>query len=344
MKKADTIIIFVILLIMCNFGYAKTIDAPYEIGTWPGFRQAAISYTFDDGNSNQFEIAIPMFDEYGFKLTMFTVTDWVSQRWAALKSAASYGHEIAGHTVTHPSLDTISKEKQEIELKSSKEAIDANIPGSKCITLAYPNCRVGDVSICQKYYIAARGCQGFVEKSTPANFMNISSIICGSRGPLKTAEDFEKKFNETVNSNGWCVLLLHGIDDDGGYSPLPSTVLRETLEYLKDNKSTYWVETFVNVVRYIRQRDTASVKELPKQQDSITIQVTDTLDDDIYNYPLTIRRPLPDNWPAVTISQNNKTVDVNIVEVESRKYIMFDVVPDRGDVLLSKSNEASIGS
>jgi len=54
--------------------YSNTIDSPYEVGTWAGFKKAAISYTFDDGNSNQFAITMPMFDEFGFKMTLFTVT------------------------------------------------------------------------------------------------------------------------------------------------------------------------------------------------------------------------------------------------------------------------------
>jgi hypothetical protein len=341
MKKEIKILLFTALLAICDTGYSKMINNPYEVGTWQGFRKAAISYTFDDGCSNQFAIALPMFDKFGFKMTLFTVTDWASRdkNWPALKAAASVGHEIASHTVTHPYLDKLSKEKQEIELKNSKEIIEANIPGPRCITIAWPYCRLGDVPLCEKYYIAARGCQGSIEKSTPGNFMNISSIICGSLGSIKNAENFTKRFEDTADSNGLCVLLIHGIDNDGGYSPLPSAELRSSLEYLAAHKDTFWVGTFVNAVRYIRERNAVSVKEISSKGNTITIQVTDTLDNAIYNYPITIRRPLPENWSAAKVIQNEKAVNASVVEVDSTKYIMFDVVPDGGDVVLSSNKK-----
>ncbi len=337
MSKKCIIPFLMIILMVGTMAYSKTIDSPYEVGTWPEFKKAAITYTFDDGCSNQFAIAMPMFDKFGFKMTLFTVTDWSTKNWTDLRKAASLGDEIASHTVTHPHLNTLSKDKQEIELKNSKEAIDANIPNEKCLTIAYPYCVAGDIPLCEKYYIAARGCQGQIEKSTPENFMNISSIICGNLGSLKTTDDFTKKFEQTASLNGWCDLLIHGIDNDGGYSPLPSTVLQESLEYLKDHKDTYWVDTFLNTVCYIRERNDVSIKESSKKDDSITIQVTDTLDNTIYNYPVTIRRPLPENWQAAKVTQKDKSANSSIVQVDSTKYIMFDVIPDKGEVVLSKT-------
>ena len=335
MNNIFKILFFAVILVGGNVGYSQVIDSSYEVGTWPGFRHAAISYTFDDGCSNQFAIAIPMFNEFDFKLTLFIVTDW-DPNWADLQKAASQGHEVASHTITHPYLNQIDIEQQKIELESSKEIINANIKNNQCLTLAYPYCRAGDESLCKKYYIAIRACQGFVEKSTPNDFLNISSIICGNLGALKTTEDFSKKFEDTKKSNGWCVLLFHGIDDDGGYSPIPSKTLRESLEYLDARRDTFWVATFVNAVRYIKERDNVSIREISNQEGRITLQVTDSLDDTIYNYPLTLRRELPDGWESADASQDNKAIKTSTVEVDSKKYVMFDVVPDSGDIVITK--------
>jgi peptidoglycan/xylan/chitin deacetylase (PgdA/CDA1 family) len=324
-----------VLLGLGSSVYARTIDAPYEVGTWPGFRQATISYTFDDGCSNQFTIALPMFDQLGFKMTLFTVTSW-SPNWTVLQAAADHGHEIASHTVTHPSLSGLTLANQQTELKNSQDDINAHIQGHKCLTLAYPYCVPSDLALTAQYYIAARHCQGSVEPSTPRDFYQISSIICGSLGSLKTAADFSSKFDSTAASGGWCVLLIHGIGNDGGYSPLQSTVLRESLEYLSARPGTFWVATFLDAVRYIRERNDVSVKETSNQDAGITLQVTDTLDDAIYNVPVTLRRPLPANWPGARVSQNGRTAAASIVTVNSVKYAVFDVVPDAGDVVLSE--------
>jgi oligosaccharide reducing-end xylanase len=335
MKRVNKILLFVAFLTVVNVGYSGTIDSPYEVGTWPGFRPAAISYTFDDGCSNQFAIAIPMFNEFGFKLTLFTVTGW-SPNWTALQNAASVGHEVASHTVTHPHLNGMTIEQQTTELVNSQNVINTHVTSQNCITLAYPYCAPSNQTLTAQYYIAARHCQGYIEGSTPSNFYQISSLICGSSGAVKTTADFIAKFENTATSNGWCVFLIHGIDSDGGYSPLPSTTLRESLEYLDAHKNTFWVATFVNVVRYIRERNAVSVTESSNTGTSITLQVADTLDNAIYNYPVTIRRPLPAAWLCANVSQDGQAVDACIVEVDSIKYVMFDVVPDGGDVVLSK--------
>jgi len=345
MKKVNTIFFIVALLTFGNVCYSQNVNPPYEVGTWQGFRTAAITFTFDDGSPNQYAIAIPMFNEFGFKLTLFIVTSpswgWPAN-WTVLQNAASQGHEIASHTVTHTSLGGLSDEQQTTELKDSQDEINAHITGQRCITIAYPYCVVGNRSLCAQYYIAARICSGVIEPRTPADFMGISSIICGTEGSVKTTQDFINRANSGVNSKGWCVLLLHGIDNDGGWSSVTSSVLRADLEYLKANQDKFWVSTFANVARYIKERNAASVTELSNQDSSITLQVTDNLPDSIYNYPITLRRPMPADWQAARISQNNQTVEAQIVEINSTKYMMFDVVPDAGEIVISRSTPSSV--
>ena len=339
MKKVNTILLIAAFLAAGEVGYSQTIEAPYEVGTWPGFCQAAISYTFDDGCSNQYAIAIPMLNEFDFDLTMYPIINR-SPNWAALQNAAAEGHEIGSHTMSHPYLNQLTIEQQTAELENSQNITNSHIPGEQCLTLAYPYCVPSNQALTEQYYIAARHCQGYIERTTPTNFYQISSIICGSLGSVKTTANFISRFTSAANSKGWCVFLIHGIDNDGEYSPLPSATLRESLEYLDANRDTFWVSTFVNVVRYIRERNAVSVAELSSQGDHITLQVTDTLDNSIYNYPVTVRRPLPPGWPGANVSQDSNSVNSHIVQVDSVKYVMFDVVPDGGEVVLTKSPPA----
>jgi len=336
MRKANAILLLTVLLITVNTVYSGTIASPYEVGNWPGFRTAAVSYTFDDNCKNQLALAVPMFDEFGYKLTLFTITGW-NPDWIGLQKAANEGHEIASHTVTHPNASGMAIEQQTKELVESQNVINSHITGQKCLTLAYPYCSPSDLALTSQHYIAARHCQGFIEGSTPRDFYQISSLICGSQGSIKTAADFNSKFESAAVSKGWCVFLIHGIDNDGGYSPLSSTVLRSSLQYLDARRSTFWVSTFGNVVRYIRERNDVSIKELSNQGDHITLQLTDTLDNAIYNYPITIRRPLPDGWLAVKVLQNGQAVNASIVKSDSVKYVVFDAVPNGGDIIIGSA-------
>jgi oligosaccharide reducing-end xylanase len=192
-------------------------------------------------------------------------------------------------------------------------------------------------ALTSQYYIAARTCSGQIVPSTPANFMAISSIGCGPPGsPVATLQDFTNTANHALTARGWCVYLIHGIDSDGGYSPLPSATLQTSVNFFSANRDKFWMETFGNVVRYIKERNAGSIRETASGDNSITLQVTDNLADSIFNYPITLRRPLPANWPAAVVSQNDKPVSAQIVNVGSTNYVMFDVVPDGGDIIISK--------
>jgi len=345
MKKVNTVLLIALFLAAANVGYSGTVDPPYQVGTWSGFRTAAITYTFDDNLSHQLSIAIPLFNNYGFKATLYTVTSsgWVwPANWAGLQTAAAQGHEIGNHTVSHPSnWCSLSSASQESQYASSQSTINSYIPGNQCLTVAYPYCCANYESMTATYFIAGRTCSGSIVSSTPSNFYQISSFILGSSG-INTTAGIIAKHDAAAAAGGWAVYLIHAVDssEGGGYSPLSSTILDESLQYLDANRSTFWVNTFLNVVKYIKERNSVSVTESSSQSNSITLQVTDTLSDTVYNYPVTIRRPLPDGWLAAIVSQDGQEVESSIVEVASVQYVMFDAVPDGGDVVLTKAPAA----
>ena len=331
--------IFLALVSTAAAGRAGSVAAPYEIGTWEGFRPAAISYTFDDNLPNQYALAVPMFHSAGFKMTLFTVVNtWVGTfTWSQAQNAASYGDEIASHTMTHPSLTTVLATQLTNELANSQSNINYRVTNELCVTLAYPNCVVPNESIVAQYYIAARGCSGQLVSSTPLDFMNISSFVCGTQGSIQTPAQFNSLADSAATSHAWCLYLIHALDGDNGYSPLPSATLQASVNYMSTNQDKFWVETFGNVVRYIQERNASSVVETATSTNSITLQVTNNLNNLIYIYPITLRRPVPANWPAVAVSQNNQRVTAKLVTVNSTNYVMFDVVPNGGNIVLSKS-------
>jgi len=335
-KRVHAFLLLAAVLVGSDLGYCGTIDPPYEVGTWRGFRKGAVSYTFDDNCSNQYAIAIPMFNSFDFDMTMFTVTGW-SPNWTTLQNAANQGHEIGNHTVSHPSnWCSLTSAQQESQYANSQSTINSYIPGNQCLTVAYPYCCAKYQTMTATYFIAGRICSNEIVPSTLWNFYWISSFNCGSLGPINSTAQFISKFTTIESSHGWCVFMIHGIDGDGGYSPLSSTILEESLEYLDAKRDTLWVSTFSNVVRYIKERMDVSVTETSVLSDSITLSVTDILNDTIYNYPITIRRPLPAGWGSANVSQDGNSVPTSIVVVNSIAYVMFDVVPDGGEVVLSK--------
>lgn len=341
MKNKKTLGLLFSLVMLSGICKAQTIDSQYEVATWQGFRSGAVSFTFDDNTPNQLSVVMPMFDQYGFKMTFFPAVNW-SPNWTALQKAALNGHEVGSHTVTHANFSSSTNDQQAAELKNSQDAINAKINAQKCLTIAYPYCAVGNSTICKQYYVAARGCSGQIVSKTPSDFMNISSMVCGSQSSIQRTSDFTNKADAAASSNGWVVFLIHAIDNESGYSPTSSTQLKGTLDYLNQNSSKFWVSTFSNVTRYIKERNNALIKEISTKDSVITLTVTDTLDNTVFNLPLTIRRVLPQEWSSVTATQNGKTIASKIVEVNSKNYVMFDAVPDGGEIQLKKENTTGV--
>ena len=312
------------------------INPAYEVATWQGFKTAAVTYTLDDNTSNQLPVAIPLFDQYNFKTTLFTVTNW-GPNWAGLRAASANGHEVTSHTVTHPSLGTLTVAQQVAELQNSQTIIKANVPTAKCETIAYPNCVLGDLPNIQTYYLAGRICSGAIMPSTPPDFYNLSSIITGNTGSIQTAAAFNAKVEAAKTAKGWCVFLTHGIDNDGGYSPTQSTELAAHLAYMNTNIADYWVATFAGVVKYIKERNAVAVTETAVSTDLLHLTVSSNLDNAVYNVPITLRRLLPPTWTGAKLTLGGSAVASTIATVGSAKYIVFDAVPNQGEISLTKN-------
>lgn len=326
---------FIIFLLFFGMVNGQVVDSLYKVGTWQGFRSAAVTFTFDDNTPNQISVVLPIFDKYGYKMTFFPVINW-GPNWTALQTAALNGHEIGSHTVSHSDLSALDDEQQTMEFKDSQDAINAHITGQKCLTIAYPYCIPGNSEICKRYYLAGRTCSGAIVSKTPKDFMSISSFVCGSKGSIQKAGDFNNKANTAALSKGWVVFLIHAIDDESGYSPTSSEEINSALDYLSQNDNKFWVSTFSNVARYIKERNAISVKEISKEDSLITLNVSDTLDTSIYNIPVTIRRVLPLDWPSAKVIQNNREINSKITSENEKKYIMFDIVPDSNEIQLKK--------
>lgn len=318
MKK---IILSITAIAMTNIINAQIPDG-YEVALWKDFKQAAITYSFDDGLSSHVPTAAPMLEKYGYHGTFNLVTDWVTD-WNGWKTISEAGHEIASHTVSHPNFSEASAEQQAYELEKSKVLIEQNI-GRECITMVYPYCVRGIDSIVANYYIAARICCESFSSPSPQNMYAIASRCIGSESKyLRTADDFNKWAELAVKENGWCVYLIHGIDNDGGYSPISSADLDAHLKYVKESEPTFWVGTFAEISKYIIERNSLEISEKQNGEEiDIFVDITTESKLTKLNYPITVKRQLPKNERAI-VMHNGEVIDFRFED----DAIIFDVVP-----------------
>ena len=98
-----------------------------------------VSLTFDDGNADQLA-AVDTLNQFGMKGTFFITTGFIDNPgWltrADLTTIAAAGHEIAGHTVTHPDLLTLPADEATRQICQGRSTLaDWGFPTT---SFAYP--------------------------------------------------------------------------------------------------------------------------------------------------------------------------------------------------------------
>lgn len=96
--------------------------------------------TFDDGFGDNFKVAWPILEQYGFNATFFIVTGQVNPYnidWNQLKELISQGNSIGSHSVNHYDMSSLNSRQQEKELRASKQALEDNL-GTSIKAFCFP--------------------------------------------------------------------------------------------------------------------------------------------------------------------------------------------------------------
>jgi len=110
--------------------------------------------TFDDGFRNFYTEAFPVLSQYGFRATVFLVSDYAGKHndwpgnppqlprsellsWEEIRELHRYNIEFGSHTSSHADLKHVNKERAQFEITDSKRVI-ANKLGTEPSTFAYP--------------------------------------------------------------------------------------------------------------------------------------------------------------------------------------------------------------
>lgn len=207
------------------------------------FSRPLVSIEFDDGWNSAYQYGLPLVESFGWRPTQYIITD------TALNNA-NYGSgtymtpaqiqdwnrrgDIGSHTVTHPSLPSLSQTQITSELTTSKNYLD-DLLGEPTHLFATPYCESNTtvVNIAKTLYQSSRNCEPIA--NTKANFdrYNLNSFIV-----LNTTTDAElvAALNAAKASNGWLTLVWHELagDNKNAWSVSPATLQRQ-LQIVKNS-------------------------------------------------------------------------------------------------------------
>ena len=115
----------------------------------------SVVITFDDGFTSNYNLAVPILEEFGFKATFFIITDRCGEdgfmTWEQIIDLSRRKDDngislfdIGSHSCSHPDLGSFSEEQLRYELGNSKNIIERHIE-KPCISFAIPyGIRSGD--------------------------------------------------------------------------------------------------------------------------------------------------------------------------------------------------------
>lgn len=256
--------------------------------------------------------------------------------WDEIKNFAANGHEFGSHTISHPRLAVLDEENLLYELEKCKEEIKTVLGDDHTFSAECPfgteNERVMEYAYKIHPALRNRMPEPFLEEINRWNDMtpgmSDKHYIQWQRGPLtKTSVPLMKSWVDTlvVRDNVWLVLTFHGVDGIG-WEAKPHQELKDYFTYMKKHEENLWIAPFRDVTKYMREKMAARVNT-NRKDDAIVVLVEHSLNKELYNYPLTAKTYVPEDWTEVSVRSENGTVDVKPRSDSKGNFVLYNVLP-----------------
>ena len=317
-----------------------------SICLWKDDALAAASMGIDDNEAYNLPWWMTMCKKYDLKPTWWLITSTVNSRsanggtWEGWKKVLAAGYEAGSHSVDHLNHKAPAWDNMDVQYGDSKKAIEEHL-GVRCFTLAYPGGagqEKNDPAIAAKYYIAARGGPPHINAANAIDYLSVGATsgftIHDDKVPW--AASLHKVFQNNPRSKdwrGWWVGFFHWIHEKDSKEIAD---FEQRFAYIQEKVKSgdLWLGFFGEVARYGQERDTASLTVKSAEADKIVLDLTDEMDDRLFDFPLTVKVRLAETWKSAAATQNGRAVECKVVEHASAKFALVQVTPDRGEVVL----------
>lgn len=236
---------------------------------WPSGIRGAVSLTFDDSRPSQLDAGMPVFDKHGVHATFYVLPHAVRERIEDWRRAASVGHELGSHTLTHPcsgnfsfstgsALENMTPEQMESELVESQRQIE-QLAGVRPVSFAYPCGQkfVGRgetlrsyVPLVARHYLTGRGWRD--EYFNAPSRCDLAQLG-GVQADNAAFADIEPQLQEAARSGTWLVLAGHDIGPEPSRQTMTLAALEAVCAFCADPENGLWLDTVGTIGGYIRR-------------------------------------------------------------------------------------------
>jgi len=363
MKQRLTIVTFLLALSIHaqdNFNLKASAEPRFEITDkewpltigkanvclWNDDKLAAFTLTIDDNNEQDIPYWQELQQKYGFPYTWFVITEankkYNVKDWNLFNELVQQGNAVQGHDdrnwYEHPKKGerNTSVRKYRKRLQATIDVVESHIPNQKCLTYAYPWGEGNDTEVTKKF-IAIRDVIGWPNQANQIDFKHVNSV--SSPHIYKDKASRDKYFNAILTKSdtvegvnyyrGWLSTHFHDIISQEAHQ---KTV--EFLHYIKERKEQLWIATFPDVAKYAQEYATHSLKIDSLSPSEISFTLTDKMQDEVFNFPLTVKIRVPNTWTVLKTSQKGKAIEGKLMSYNKNKYALVKAIPDGGQVEL----------
>jgi peptidoglycan/xylan/chitin deacetylase (PgdA/CDA1 family) len=267
MKKVILATLLYVLSVSFNCASAEDSDSTFQ---WPDGVRAAVNLAYDDALNSQLDNAIPALDRFGFKGSFYLVMSApaIKHRMNEWRAIAENGHELGNHSLFHPcsaslpgrdwvtawqDLDSMSVEevRQHIVLANTMLfALDGKSERTYTATCGDP--LAGGEPYLPSIVPELLAIKARIAGVTPS----MADVDPYSVGVITPSEVSGKELIALVEEAGALGTMVnftfHGIGGD--HLQVSTEAHDELLQYLSDHRDIYWVDTFINIMRYVKEQ------------------------------------------------------------------------------------------
>ena len=266
--------------------YSCVAQQTVSVAPYYGGRQAAVSYTFDDGLQDQYTLAWPQLRARGLKATFAVIASKVGgivrssqdrrngtdgtpcMTWDMLREMAADGQEITNHGYAHRAVTRLRGE----ELRSEVQRADTLIykqTGSFPRTFVYPGNSKDSLAVafCERDRVGSRTFQVSIGSKRDSTWLNrwVDSLIV--RGE-------------------WGVGMIHGIATGYDHFADPQQ-LWVHFDYVVRLQQNLWVATLHDVAAYTKERNAVKL-DICQHDNQIDVTPSCPINESLFNQPLTL--------------------------------------------------------
>ncbi|CAN5760283.1 hypothetical protein BH09VER1_BH09VER1_13130 [soil metagenome] len=285
-------------------------------------------------------------------------------KWETWQKLLDEGYHLASHSMTHnhSPVPADGWPGPDWEAAASRDAIDSHLPGHKTRAFVYPGSGVHVFGIfggyttasnwrpaLTKYYVTARGGGGeALNQANLIDYFNVHSTTGGvpfllnDKDPRYAAQNLNNLLNADPKNpyykyyRGWGNVFIHFINNGKDWTTNPFNIAYDQiLQFCDQHREELWLGYFDDVALYGEERDTATLTTNEVRSDQLSFTLVSKMEPATFDYPLTVKVRLQDNWKGVAAKQNNADIPATFLVHEGVPYALVKAVPDRGIVTLT---------